>query len=381
VGAGVTGALVAHALIDAGIDTIALDKRSAGGGSTAASTALLLYELDTPLRELSVHFGQARAARAYEMGVEAIRRLEGLTSDFARELGNDCGFERRPSLYLASHSVTARGLREECTLRQRHGIAVELLSDRDIASRYPFSAPAALLSRDAAQVDPLRLTRSLLESATARGLRLYEHTEVTGYDTSATAARVSTATGHRVTAQRIVFATGYEALPYVGGPSFGGTLADIRTTYAFASEPVGTQVLEKIGRWRDRCLIWETARPYLYVRTTPDGRVLVGGEDDDATDRDVQLARIPGKVAHLTARFTQLFPDVKFEVHSAWAGIFESSHDGLPFIGSHPDYPRACFALGYGGNGITFAVMAADILRDVLAGRGNPDAALFGFNR
>ena len=27
-------------------------------------------------------------------------------------------------------------------------------------------------------------------------------------------------------------------------------------------------------------MLWESARPYLYMRSTSDGRLLVGGEDD-----------------------------------------------------------------------------------------------------
>jgi hypothetical protein len=69
------------------------------------------------------------------------------------------------------------------------------------------------------------------------------------------------------------------------------------------------------------------------------------------------------------------------EVATAWAGTFGVSSDGLPFIGRHPGVPHTWFALGFGGNGTTFSVIAAEIIRNALLGRDDPDAALFSFER
>jgi glycine/D-amino acid oxidase-like deaminating enzyme len=43
-------------------------------------------------------------------------------------------------------------------------------------------------------------------------------------------------------------------------------------------------------------MIWEASDPYLYLRTTPDGRIICGGEDEDFSDeaaRDRLLGRKP----------------------------------------------------------------------------------------
>jgi glycine/D-amino acid oxidase-like deaminating enzyme len=37
--------------------------------------------------------------------------------------------------------------------------------------------------------------------------------------------------------------------------------------------------------------------------------------------------------------------------------------------------------MGYGGNGITFSIVAARILTDLIVGRPNADAELFRFQR
>jgi glycine/D-amino acid oxidase-like deaminating enzyme len=64
-----------------------------------------------------------------------------------------------------------------------------------------------------------------------------------------------------------------------------------------------------------------------------------------------------------------------------WAGTFAETADGLPYIGTVPEFPHGYFALGYGGNGITFSLVAARIIRDAFTGRPNADAGLFGFER
>jgi len=39
------------------------------------------------------------------------------------------------------------------------------------------------------------------------------------------------------------------------------------------------------------------------------------------------------------------------------------------------------FALGYGGNAITFSLIAAEIIRGCLVNRPNPDLPIFSFDR
>lgn len=75
IGAGITGALVADEFAAHGHDVAVLDRREAGWGSTAASTALLQYEIDTPMRELAKHYGEEAAVLAYRACLEAIGAL------------------------------------------------------------------------------------------------------------------------------------------------------------------------------------------------------------------------------------------------------------------------------------------------------------------
>jgi glycine/D-amino acid oxidase-like deaminating enzyme len=372
IGGGITGALAADALSAAGVDTLLLDRRDIGWGSTSATTALIQYELDTPLYRLAAKMGEMRAVECFAATRGALDSLDAL----ARSLGGGCGYARRPSLYLASRTSHARALEREHEARNRHGFPVELWDRRRLASRMPFERAAALFTEDAAELDPYRFTHALIARSAARGARIHDRTEVVRTELEAGVrpscrVRLVTGAGHAVTARGVVFATGYETQARLRQPT-----VSLHSTYALASEPV-----PDLSAWHRRCLIWETARPYLYLRTTDDDRVIVGGEDDPFLDPRRRDAALPRKAARLARRFGRLFPGIAFEPAYSWAGTFAETADHLPWIGRHPDYPNAWFAAAYGGNGVSFGVLAAEIIRDAVCGKRHPAEALFGFDR
>ena len=366
VGGGISGALIAHRLTRAGVGVVAIDRRDIGEGSTAASTCLLQYEIDAEMLELASRYGDDVAVRAYRAGLEALDEL----ADFAEQLPLDCQFARRPSLYLASHQRDVDLLQQEFQFRQQHGFDVDWWDAPTISERLTFSAPAGIFSRGDAEVDALRLTHGLFAQALQQGAQVFDRTELQSVSADHGGVYVTTDRG-RIHAQKIVFATGYESAKYL--PRSVGTL---RSTFALATEP--TAAADMLP---ERCLLWETARPYFYLRTTPDGRLIAGGEDTIFSNdhrRDRLLAR---KTRRLEKRLQSMFPDCPLETACAWAGTFGESPDGLPIIGSPRELPHTYFALGYGGNGITFSVLAARIITDLFLGRPNRDAEIFGFAR
>ena len=369
VGAGISGALAAVHLAEAGLDVLVLDRRDAGRGSTLASTALLQYEIDASLVELGERIGRQPAARAYRRSAAAVEQLGAMVAT----LGEDCGFAWRPSLYLGVIESDAGRLEAEVRARRACGIEVELLDARDIREQFPFQRRAAIRSALAAEADPLRLTLSLLHRAESLGatIRTGAGAEVANLDTSRRKQVLTTAAGHVIRADHVVFATGYESERYLAQP-----VAQLLSTYAMATEPE-----ESLEEWEDRCLIWETARPYLYLRTTASGRVIVGGEDERISDSDARDARIGKKCSDLVRRARGIWPSLRLAPECAWAGYFGETPDGLPVIGTPPDMPGTHFALGYGGNGITFSLIAAEIITASITGHPDPDAELFSFER
>ena len=375
-GAGITGALVAYRLTQAGANVVVLDKRDVASGSTAATTGLLQYETDPSLEQLAVSIGLEAGVRVYRMGLEAVDRIEAMCGD----IGDPCGFSRRACLYLASSRRDARALTREHALRRAQGFDVDWLPAAEVKSRWGIASNGGLYGQGDGEIDCFRFTHRLLMKAATQGARVYDRTAVKTVRQHADGVELVTATGLRVHARRLVCATGYETTEQVGGrgrPAYRiRALTNLNSTFACVTEPVAS-----FDGWTDRCLIWETARPYFYLRTTDDGRVMMGGEDSPFSTRHQSERVLQKKGNRLVKRFTQMFPHISIEAAYTWGGVFAETRDGLPFIGAREGEPNVWYALGYGANGITFAAMAADLIRDFYLGRDTPDAALFSFTR
>jgi glycine/D-amino acid oxidase-like deaminating enzyme len=366
IGAGISGAFIASFLAGAGIDTVVLDRREAAHGSTAGNTGLMLYELDVPLYRLAAMFGSEFAARVYHRCCDTIDVLERLV----RREKIECGFTRKTSMLLAADRSHVPRLRREYEARVDSGFAVEWWTRQRLAAESSLPHPAAILSQDAAQLDAYQLTYGLLASARKAGARVYDRTEMTHHAVRSRGVELTTRCGARVRARHLVIANGYEA-----GIFLPTRLMALHSTFALVTEPVTT-----LSGWpADRTVMWDTGNPYLYLRTTSEPRILIGGYDEPFRDPRERDRMLPQKVTALKRRLHQLFPDIPVEVAYSWAGTFAVTAHGLPIIGRHAEIPHTIFALGYGGNGITFSLIAAEIVRDAILGRPHPDAELFGF--
>ncbi|MEK7949363.1 NAD(P)/FAD-dependent oxidoreductase [Luteolibacter soli] len=369
IGAGITGALVAEKLSSAGHEVVVLDRRDVATGSTSASTAMLQYEIDVHLTDLAERHGEDLARMAYLACYESILLLE----ERVRRLGLDgCGMERRDSIYLASSRRDAKRLEAEAEARSRAGIEVELWQRADLIERLGIDRPCAIHSTRAAQVDPYRLAHGLLAEVVKRGGCVHDRTTVSAVEVSRGGVVLRTDRGPVVRAKRLVIAAGYEAGKFI---DLRGCV-DLNSSFALASEPLRPE-----SRWWRGAMIWESARPYLYAREDADGRVLIGGEDVPFRAPAARDAMIPAKAAKLERRFRKLMPSLAWEPAFAWAGTFAETRDGLAYIGAHRDHPLCYFALGFGGNGIVFSLIAAEVIAADLAAKVHPWAGPFRFDR
>jgi glycine/D-amino acid oxidase-like deaminating enzyme len=368
VGAGITGALIADALVENSRRVVIVDQRDQALGSTSASTALLQYEIDQHLIDLEQALGSQQARLAYTAGVESISLIEKL----ATECTDDVNFARRLSLYLASNEGDLEALRKECAARKGAGIEVEWLDGTQLIDRFGCHRPGGILSSAAAQLDPIRLTRSLFERSVQRGAQLYARTSIEEIEDHGDRITLRTATGQLITASHAIVCGGYESLKFL--PVH---VAELHSTYALATEPV-----QRSEHAVKSALIWESARPYLYLRGTPDDRIIVGGADVPFKNSAVRDSLLPQKVKKIQELYRTLFATELPPVAYAWAGTFGETADGLPYIGHAPGTPsRLLFALCFGGNGITYSAHAGAMLRATIENAFHPLHEIFGFSR
>src|SRR5829696_3766488 len=359
-GAGIMGAMLAERLSAAGLGVAVLDRRPPGDGSTSASTALVLWEADVPLTHLARDLGEAEAARRWQ---RLHRAATGLRERLQRE---NIASDRKTSasLYLAADVLDPEGLRAEAELRARHGMPSVFLSAEAAAERFGIAPRAATVSTDSFEADPLRLTLAMLTLARSRGATVTYPADALRVTHDADTVSLVSDQGE-LRARHAILASGYER------PSlFLPAAFSLKSTYAIATAP-GTAPL-----WREHAMIWEAAHGYLYARVDPEGRIIAGGGDEAFEDARQRDALIPEKTNAIAARLAALV-GAPVEPRERWAAVFGKSPDGLPAIGRAANADRLWLAHGFGGNGITFAALAAELLTTELTGSPDPELACF----
>jgi len=367
VGGGITGCLMAYQLSQEGYKTVLIDKRDIAMGSTSATTAMLQYEIDEPLYSLIEKVGEKAAVDSYQGGVLAISKLKKIV----RTVQANCGFKRKDSVYIANSLQDKEWLRKEFESRQRFLFDVKWLTSSQLMSLYGVVGDAAILSTAAATMDAYMLAHALLAySIKHHGLKVYDHTiaeKVTYHEYNNS---VVTDTEIVIECNKIVYASGYETQLMLRK-----SIVTLNSTYAFVSEPL------KIPQALKNTIFWNTQDPYLYLRSTADNRILVGGGDERFKNALRRDRLIDKKETFLLDSFKTLLPGLSLIPDFSWAGTFGVTKDALPYIGGHADYPNSYFVLGFGGNGITFSVMGMQIISDALAGKPNKFLEYFSFTR
>ena len=365
VGAGITGSLVAERLTRQGLDVVIVDRERPGRGSTAASTSMLLWEIDRSLTELTELYGFERASRAYHASLNAVTGLKSLVL----QLGIACDMRDKDSLYLAAGD-TAGELIEENRLRQRAGLPGDFLDHAKLLEIFGIARAGAIVSPGAADSDPMLLARGLLNASVARGARLFDGEAVT-FDSAGRAVGVVMAEGREIEARSVILATGYTMPDIVHS-----TVQAVSSSWAIATTPQPQNV------WKDAALIWENSKDYLYARTTRAGRIIIGGEDSEGViEPEARDRLILEKSRVLAERLAALWPIANTDIEFRWSGTFDTTRDGLPLIGPVPGQKGVYAAYGYGGNGITFSFLAANLIGDLIAGSTSPLLRDFALDR
>ncbi|WP_283152358.1 NAD(P)/FAD-dependent oxidoreductase [Guptibacillus hwajinpoensis] len=362
IGGGMSGSILAKTLADYHVDTVLIEKDTIGSGSTSANTGLLQFSNDAMLVDLIDRFGKEKAVYFYKLCLKAIDELEKV----AGSLSESAEFKRAESLYFASNDHHVKKLKKEYEALTHHGFEADYIDRHAIESLFSFTAPAGIYTKSEAEVNPYKFALALTSGARELGLRVFEHTEILSHQFNKNDLIFETEKGE-IRAKHVIYATGY------GTQEFAKTKgALLERTYTIATEPI-----PKFPGWHNQALIWETDRPYYYLRTTADHRILIGGLDSNLKKEE----KLEQQGQLLLTKLHEMFPSIQTSIAYEWSAIFGSTKDGLPYIGKHPKYEGVYFMLGYGGNGTVYSMLGAEILKDLILYDHHPAMEITRLNR
>lgn len=350
VGGGITGILSAYFLAREGKKVVVLEKECLKESMTAYTTAFITYVIDTPLHELIQIFGQRKARLVWQSGDEAINAFESLIDD--EDIS--CEFVRTDEYIVAKDEKEYAVLKEEARLASLLGFPVR--SSRGDA--LPFkNAGYAWIPRQA-KFHPLAFLSALRQKAEGEGALFFEQSEVTELRGGATV--VATTSEGSVSAPHVCIAT-YDPFNH--------------PQELFAHKgPYTSYILElevPAGSLREG-LYLDMANPYNFFRVDPKPgalRVVVGGADH-RKEIPIDPQKCWGAVEDF---WRKTLPHIPFKRVKEWKGCILEPVDGLPYIGTFSRlYPNQFVAMGFSGNGMTYAMIAALLFRDRVMKRENP---------
>ena len=351
IGAGILGASVAHFLTKLGFgDVVLLDKGAVCSGSTQYSAA------------------NVRQHYSNEVGIRlAVRAVEMFSND-EEELGGPSGFVRCGYMVMAPHGEE-QAIRDVVPLQRSLGVQTEILEPGEVAARYPAidvdGVALACLETTSGYADPVLTTRSLVESARRRWLRLAEGRAVTGIARSNGKVTGVETTAGDIEAPVVVNAAG----PWGDRVS---RMAGIECRLTFSREhEAQVELPADFGE----VPVTSDAVQRFYFRPHGPGRLLVGEgwpkevepDDPETYDAGTDREHVERMLEKLYARVPGLRDRARYV--TGYSGIYDITDDWYPIVGAEPGLEGYYAAFGGSGHCFKLGPPIGEALADVIAGR------------
>ena len=371
VGGGLTGVACAWSLSAARIPVILLERDHVGGAATAGTVGLVREEFDGLFGETVRQHGLRSARALWQM----MRRASLEFPAALRRLGARVELAPRPLLDIAPADREAAALiRRDYDARRAAGLDQRWLTSLNLRRETRVEGMGAIKTA-ASVLNPYRACVAMLEAAVSKGADVYERSEVLRIRARARSVEVTTAAG-MVSAESVIVAG-------------GGTIRDLRQlqrhlrprhAYGVVTAQLPGAVKRELGN-RSTTLRLGGEHP-KFVRWLSDDRALVAGADQDPIPPRSREEAVTQRSGQLMYELSLLFPAISgTPAEWGWWLPFDDTIDGLPYIGPHRRYARQLFALGYGGNGMTFGFLASRLLLEWYRGNRTKDHDLFAFSR
>lgn len=326
----------------------------------------------------SITHGLGNGIDRFEDEMDTLLRLGSETLDeieaaLAR-LGIDADAERTGELDIANADWQVDDLREMSSAAAFLGKEMPLLPGPQARARV--NSPmvkAALFDPEVIMLDPAKLAWGLAAAAERLGVRIYEHTEVSGLRRENDRMRARTGFGD-VVADRVVLATS-------ASPSLVRRLRPYTVPvwdYALMTEPLDAERRAALG-WAGREGLADCGPRFHYFRLTADDRILFGGWDalyhygsDDSRRHEYE----PAEFALLAEHLLQMFPQLEgVRASHTWGGVIDTCSRFCAFWDrSHGG--RVVTTVGFTGLGVGASHFAAATSLDLVDGLSTERTAL-----
>lgn len=347
VGGGVVGAACARQLALAGRRVRLIERGGSAGESWRASAGMLAPQIEVPADDVLFELGIA-GREFYRENAEPLRDSTGI----------DLGLWEGGILQTATAEPDVETLRARVGWQRQHGHHCEWLDPDEVTRDWPWLAPTfgALLAPRDGYLDPIRLVEALRADAVRLGAQL-----VTDRITALTRSngRVTGVQGSEWhPADHVVLAAG----------AWSGRIANLPRPISV--EPVRGQLV---------AYPWPEGVPPSVVfgcdaYLLPRGREGIAGTTVEHAGYAAEVTE--SGVASIRERAGQLVPALRdAKVLRAWAGLRPGTPDGRPIVGREPGLAGLWYATGHGRNGILFAGITGEIIRDLLCGESTFEEA------
>jgi glycine/D-amino acid oxidase-like deaminating enzyme len=374
VGGGITGAAAALWLAREGADVALLEGRRIAAGASGRNGGFLLSGTAESYGVAVERFGRERTRRIWAFSAANRELATALVAEL-EQLGWPSGYRPTGSLRIAATASEQAEHEAGLALLREDGWQAELVTHAALPERLRTDYHGAIYYPLDGEIQPARFVRGLARLAQHARARVYEESPVTCVARTVDGFAVHTR-GGVVRARHLLLAVNAwlpELAPQIGAGWLARAITPTRGQM-LATAPVAERLFD--------CPCYAD-EGYQYWRQLPDGRLVVGGwrnrslaseNTGDETPNDAVQTHLE-RFVHNTLRL----PEVAVE--HRWAGIMAFSADGLPLIGALPGVPGAYLAGGYTGHGNAYALLAARVLADLIAGRQHAVSDLFDPSR
>ncbi|NWD06854.1 NAD(P)/FAD-dependent oxidoreductase [Pseudomonas gingeri] len=341
IGAGFTGLSAAIELASHGVTVAVLEAGRVGDGASGRNGGQI-----NPGLKLDPHDVLAKHPAIAEHALDFSGKAPDKVFEIVARYDIQCHIKRTGWLMPAHRESAEADLERRANGWINRGVKVQTVG-REETRRITGSAAytGAIIDPRGGNLQPLSYVRGLARAAVSEGAKVFERTRIQTLVQQSGSWVLTTASGAKVRANRVILATN----GYTDGlwPGLEQTIIPVHS-FQIATVPLEASVAASILPEGHHAA--DTRRLIQYFRKDPAGRFFLGGEGKAGGPKTA------ADFSHLYRLMLQAYPQLAgISIEFAWSGRLAVTPDYLPHV--HEPAPGISAVLGCQGRGI--AMMTA----------------------